>query len=588
MQDKFSWLHISDFHFRAGGDGFSQDVSCDAVLRDIPMRLNEEYPLEFVVITGDIAFSGQEHEYDLASGFFAKLIGALDVGRDRVCIVPGNHDVDRSRQRYMYDGVLSDLRSQRDVDEFLGRTQERAQLLERQSAFYDFKNRLLDGVHIETTEDALACVRFLDVGGFRVSVLELNSAWLSGDKDQAGNLLIGERQIINALNLSDQHQPHLTIALTHHPPDWLAEFDSLSFSRRLVPRLNIFHNGHLHRHDAKVLLASGRHQCLHSAAGSSHETRHYRNAYNLIEYDVGSAACRIRQFEYDPDSGWFREMDATEHQMWSTREFTVTATEVARAIRDSVPEAEEYCDYMGALLVENLDEVPVSLTDQGATFASKRLPVEFQFREVGDFLRISNLIRIYDEVPLRELISNRRDAIVSFSDLLTQTSSDDSEFADMLSSRRVQARKIAGPAISDEPPYQVQLLNDLAETGTSPELIDAARRYQPSTFEDVAIAANRHLAGALLRSDDLSLQQEGLQLAFANRNATWAVALDYCMAAGAAEVFQDYPQAESITLAALDYWPGDTQLREYCRSLATRMGSQTLKQRLDETRADII
>ena len=588
MVDKFCWLHISDFHFEAGEDRFSQTVSCDAVLQDIPERLTSEYPLEFIVVTGDIAFSGKANEYDLASEFFATLMSRLGVDHNRVCIVPGNHDVDRTVQRYMYGGVRADLKNQQDVDEFLGRSAECAQLLERQSAFFGFKNQLLDGVHFETTEDGLACARLLDLDGFRISVLELNSAWLSGDKDQAGNLLIGERQIINALNLADKNRPHLTMALAHHPPDWLAEFDSLSFNRRLVPRLNIFHNGHLHRHDAKVIQASGGYQCLHSAAGSSHSTRHYRNAYNLVEHDVGNAVCRIRQFEYDPDSGQFREMESTEYPMRSTRGFTVSAADVAIALRDNIPAAEPFADYMAALLVENLDEVPVSLADEGITFASKRLPPEFQFREVEDFLRISNLIRIYDEVPLSALMSDRLGTIVGFAGLLSRTSSADSEFADMLSNRRAQAQKIAGSGTSDDPPYQVQFLDDLAQTGPLGELIDAAIRFQESTFDEVQITANRHLAIAFLQSDDLDRRQEGLQLAFRNLDASWAIARDYCVAAGAAEIFQDYPRAEATALAALEKWPEDDQLRKYCRSLITQTGSRILRRRLDETGMDTI
>ena len=69
MLDKFSWLHLSDFHFRSDRDRFSQEVSCEAVLRDIPSRLSNEFPLQFVVVTGDIAFSGQANEYELASDF---------------------------------------------------------------------------------------------------------------------------------------------------------------------------------------------------------------------------------------------------------------------------------------------------------------------------------------------------------------------------------------------------------------------------------------------------------------------------------------------------------------------------------------
>ena len=586
MIDKFSWLHLSDFHFRGGEDKFSQDVSCDAILRDIPGRLSSQYPLEFIVVTGDIAFSGKPHEYDLASAFFATLIDVLGVDRNRLCIVPGNHDVDRTHNKYTYAGVRDGLTNQPVVDEFLGQNTDRNLLMERQSAFRDFKNGLLDIDPIEKTEDGLASVRLLNLDGFRVSVLELNSAWLAGDKDQAGNLLIGERQIISALNVVDNHRAHLTIALTHHPPDWLAEFDRLSCMSRLVPRLNIFHSGHLHWHQAHVLLAPGGSQCLHSAAGSSHETRHYRNAYNLVEYDVGNSMCRIRQFEYDPVSGGFLEMASIEYPIRSTREFTTTAADVARELRNFVPETEQFADYMAALLLENLEEVPVSLGDAGVVLASKRLAPDFQFREVQDFLRISNLIRIYDDVPVRDLISNHQTTIANLVDLLYRTSSADSEFADSLADRCALAQKIAGPSLSDDSPYQVQHLDDLAQSATLAELIDAAVRYQASTYREVQISANRHLAVALLRSEDSDLRQEGLRIAFRNLNEPWAIAGDYCVAAGAAESFRDHECAEKTALAALDNWPRDPHLREYCRSLITQTGSRTLRRRLEEPGVD--
>ena len=107
MLDKISWLHLSDFHFRAGGDSFSQDVSCEEVLRDIPSRLAGEYPLQFIVVTGDIAFSGKSSEYEFASDFFVSLSRNLGLDINRICIVPGNHDVDRGLQAYMHEGVRS-------------------------------------------------------------------------------------------------------------------------------------------------------------------------------------------------------------------------------------------------------------------------------------------------------------------------------------------------------------------------------------------------------------------------------------------------------------------------------------------------
>ena len=416
MLDKISWLHISDFHFKAGGDNFSQEVSCDALVRDIPLRLSDEFPLQLIVVTGDIAFSGQDSDYELASTFFASLLDTLGLDADRLCIVPGNHDVDRSSQTYLYDGVRSRLTNQREIDEFLGLETERIQLMERQSAFREFRKGLLGDGEISETNEGLARVRHFDLDGFRVCVLELNSAWLSGDKDRSGSLLVGERQIIDALKLAESYSPHLTVALTHHPTDWLAEFDRMAFTNRLVPQVDVFHSGHLHTHQALIMLMPGS-QCLHSAAGSSHETRHYKNSYNLLEYDIGNATCKIRQFEYKTDSGEFQELQGIECGLPSKGEIQAAPAEIANVLRESVPAAEPYAWYMASLLTGGLEEVPISLNAETTTFGSKGFPAEYQIPEVWHFLRISNFLKVFDKVPLHEMILQPSSSNFRLSDL---------------------------------------------------------------------------------------------------------------------------------------------------------------------------
>ena len=582
MLDKLSWLHLSDFHFRADGDRFSQNVSCEAMRRDIPSRLSKDFPLQLVVVTGDIAFSGQAGEYALASEFLASLISDLGLSANRLCVVPGNHDVDRGLQTYMYEGVRMQLINQQAIDQFLGQNRERSQLMERQSAFREFRDNLFSDGSISETDDGLARVRSFDLDGFRVCVLELNSAWLSGSGDRSGNLLLGERQVISALHLTEEHRPNLTIALAHHPTDWLAEFDRVPCTNRLVPQLDIFHSGHLHRHQAFVMLTPGS-QSLHSAAGSSHETRHYRNSYNLVEYDIGNAVCRIRQFEYKTDSGAFQELDGIEYRLPPMRELSFTGAEIAAALREHVHTEESHADYMAALLTGDMDEVPISLGGDTVTFASKSLPSEYEFSEVRVFLRISNLLRVFDAVPLQDMIANHKAPILGFSGLLARLSSTHPEFAEALAVHSMQARLLLGTEIVEVPPYQQQYLDELAMEGALAELITTAIRYARSTDEVVQISARRHLASALLQSDDPASKKEGLELAFRSLDEVWANPRDYCLASVAAESSGDSNCAVHTVLRALEIWPNDPDLQAHCRSLALQTGSLALRQRLNET-----
>lgn len=581
MLDKLSWLHISDFHFKAGVDTFSQVVSCGALINDIPTRLSDKYPLQFVAVTGDIAFSGKASEYGIAEDFFVSLTQSLGLDFNRICIVPGNHDVDRNIHEYLYDGVQNSLTNQQAVDKFLGEESDRSLLMKRQSAFYEFRERLFPGNDTVETDDGLARVRNFDLDGFRISILELNTAWLAGPNDRPGNLLMGERQVINALTIADTQQPHLIIALAHHPSEWLSEFDKLSCFNRLTPRLDVFHNGHLHQHQVSVDLMPGT-QCLHTAAGSSHETRHYLNSYNLIEYDVGNAICRIRQFEYRADSGVFQEMEPIEYTLPSAKDVRVTSAEIASAIRDIVQSPEPYPDYMAAILSGDLDDVPISLGSGNTTFASKNLPSDLQFVEVQTFLRMANLLRVYDAVPLSEIFTSHEGDIRAMADLLSRISTADSQFADMLDDRATQAQKLSGSRPSNGRSYQELYLDELATEGNSAEGIDTATRYYRSSNESVQKAARRFLVSALLQSDDQAQKNEGVDLSFKSLNEPWADSQDYFLASAAAESVGDYGRAEATALIALQTWPDDLKVRDYCRSLATQMGSQTIRRQLDE------
>ena len=583
MLDKISWLHISDFHFQAGRDGFSQGVSCEALVRDIPSRLSEEFPLQFIVVTGDIAFSGKASEYELASTFFASLLEKLGLGAERLCIVPGNHDVDRGSQSYMYEGVRSRLASQWDIDEFLSLKSERSQLMERQAAFREFREGLLfDDDDTGESNEGLAQVRHIDLAGFRVCVLELNSAWLSGDSDRQGNLLIGERQVIEAIETADKADPHLLVALTHHPTDWLAEFDRIACTNRLVPQVDVFHTGHLHAHQAYIMLIPG-YQCLHSAAGSSHETRHYKNSYNLLEYHLGDGTCKIRQFEYRTDAGIFQELPGIECELPPRGEIKATPAEIMNVLRESVSEAEPYAGYMAALLTGWKEEVPINLNADNPIFASKRFGPEYQIPEVSHFLRISNLIKIFDTIPLQEMIAGQKAVIRDFATFLSTTAYTNAEFAGFLAAVELQTRKLLGVDSTEGPPHQIQYLEELANSGELNELINTAARYSKSSDEVVRIAARRHLASSYLQQEDPDVRNQGSDLAFQILDEDLAECKDYLLASIAAESIGDIGLSENIALRALDVWPGDSDLRAYCRSFAMQRGSQALRERLDET-----
>ena len=93
-----TWLHLSDWHQR--GKDFDRTVVRDALLQDIRDRAQIDPRLtqvEFIVFSGDLAFSGQKTEYEaVREHLLDPVLRATGLSSDRLFIVPGNHDLDRN------------------------------------------------------------------------------------------------------------------------------------------------------------------------------------------------------------------------------------------------------------------------------------------------------------------------------------------------------------------------------------------------------------------------------------------------------------------------------------------------------------
>ena len=201
------WLHISDFHLHEKQSS-KQDAVLDAMLHDIKQRGDGDVIFDFVLVTGDLAFSGKESEYELVEPFFTKLSSTIGLSCNRIFCVPGNHDVDRSRQKMSFAGARRELRSQTDIYSFLANVEERETLLTRQANFRKFQERFFSDQPRNRTQDGLGYVSVIDVNEIRIAIIGLNSAWLAeGGQSDDRQLLIGEEQVRNAVKIVNTANP---------------------------------------------------------------------------------------------------------------------------------------------------------------------------------------------------------------------------------------------------------------------------------------------------------------------------------------------------------------------------------------------
>lgn len=136
-------LHLSDIHFTAG-KAWDADPVLRALARFIAEEVKRGLIPDLVAITGDLAFAGTADEYRLARDWLEEqLWPALpdDFTRDRLLLVPGNHDVDRKKVDFVAEAVQKNLLAagdQNQIAKVLGDAGQREVLLKRHAAYLEF------------------------------------------------------------------------------------------------------------------------------------------------------------------------------------------------------------------------------------------------------------------------------------------------------------------------------------------------------------------------------------------------------------------------------------------------------------------
>ncbi len=286
-----TWLHLSDIHFREGA-GYNENIVLEPMLEDIADRIREEkLQPDFIMFTGDLAFSGKAAEYAIASNFFDKLIATTKLSKARLFVVPGNHDIDRrlvGAESYFNEAIKDTVI----VNNVLADPKQRKILMSRFKGYREFVNDYFDG-HLTFDDDHYFYVRALDLVERRVAILGLNSAWLAeSNEDAIRKLVIGERQARDALKIADEAKADLKIALMHHPAGWIREFDQSASIDLLNVKCDFILHGHLHK-AATVELRNPDASLMVIAGGACYETRQYPNSYNFVRIDLTTRKGKI-------------------------------------------------------------------------------------------------------------------------------------------------------------------------------------------------------------------------------------------------------------------------------------------------------
>lgn len=294
--NKLRFLHLSDFHLKAKDklNEFNQETVLDSLIEKVSEFKNR---INYVLITGDLVFSGKKVEYNKINDFLVKLANTLNINKKNFLIVPGNHDVYRENISKENLEQIKNYTNQDEINSKLMSKKFMKGVYKKLENFYSFINSFVGEVLYDIQN--FYFVKNLLHENFKFSILCLNSTMFSGyDGDDKRNLALGLYQVKNATSLIDKNSS-LNIVLLHHPFDCYSEYDIVS-KNKLLEKANIILFGHFHIQNNVVQLDSNGFTTL-ANAGTSYKKREYNNTFNILEFDILEKKGFIEFYKYQPD-----------------------------------------------------------------------------------------------------------------------------------------------------------------------------------------------------------------------------------------------------------------------------------------------
>lgn len=297
-------LHISDLHFGWDGDDRNKladrKICLDGLLSEV-RALDTNWKPSVICLSGDIGWRGAASDYEQAKKWLDRLLAECDIPYSHLIICTGNHDAARSEARK--NARPSEAS---EADEVLG-VPVADQFIAPFKAFEQFcQSAGIQAMRLADQQSYLAGERVLEMNRF----VTLNSAWFAKDDKDKEKLWMGFPQIryLEANGqmplISGNEGGKLTIALTHHPKEWLHPQESNAYGNRpntwdyIASRCHVLLTGHTHGEVRRAdRIAEG---AYHFTGGSAYAGASHFNSFRLVRVEANEIV--YRSFEFDPRS----------------------------------------------------------------------------------------------------------------------------------------------------------------------------------------------------------------------------------------------------------------------------------------------
>lgn len=307
-------LHLSDLHLRgteSANSVFRKISRLPAAARELSIIRERRVTDVIVVISGDVAYSGEKQQYDLASTLLALLTAAIQEVFGVVphyVIAPGNHDCDYKKStgaRELLIGSVDPTKVDASVVDICASTQVDFRAFRDAHGVVEHGNPLLRRSLVILSD------------GKRVQFDVYNTAWMSSLHEVPGALVFPPSLALLPDDLL--HNADLNVAVLHHPFNWFEPNNSRIFRGAVERIADVILTGHEHVPDGhRKVKPSGSHDYLEGGALQPHGESD-ESAFNILAVDLDAKTQIVAQVSW-ADSRYSVESEAAETPLLRERD----------------------------------------------------------------------------------------------------------------------------------------------------------------------------------------------------------------------------------------------------------------------------
>ena len=277
-----SIIHLSDIHIKNSDDTILkryEEISkaCVSCVKDKSTLV--------IVVSGDIAYSGECEQYKLATKFFENIKQYIENEKNikvEVVISPGNHDCDFSENSSVRDILINNI-NPTDIDqEYVNN------VIAKQKHFYDFVLQYYDDMN-----NRICWEKEISIDNNDVLFVSVNSAWMSELHEQPGKLVIPQ-SFLPVIDLNDYEA---VIYVCHHPLNWLNPDYKTPFIDHLRNNADIVLFGHEHYKD-NYIQTGKTYELINYHGKELQNSKSSESGFSIIAFDDDFKSYNVKDYEW--------------------------------------------------------------------------------------------------------------------------------------------------------------------------------------------------------------------------------------------------------------------------------------------------